>query len=153
MNQSAMVPNSDLINGSALARVRNTARELMSLPRAFRPTRRASIMAVPPPTNGSSTTSPGDEKHSIVARAKTGENRAGYLYKLCVTPFTGPWYRAASKNRAPSFLLFLPSICSGLPFGRDLSEGVKSLGGRPANRHTNQVYPFVRIARPVRKSM
>ena len=55
-----------------------TARELMSVPIALRPSARASTTVVPPPMKGSSTRSPGFEKISIAARTNFGEKRAGY---------------------------------------------------------------------------
>lgn len=66
-------------SGVDFTRVTNTANSFRSEPIARRPWTIASTTVVPPPMYGSSTVSPGRENRSMQARAKEGENRAGYL--------------------------------------------------------------------------
>jgi tRNA(fMet)-specific endonuclease VapC len=76
--QSTSVEWASFLSGVVLTREMKIARLLMSTPIALRPRARASTRDVPPPTKGSSTVSPGRVKYSMIVRAKTGENLAGY---------------------------------------------------------------------------
>jgi hypothetical protein len=75
--QSLIFSKSSSSKGVVFTLAVKVARLLMSVPTAWRPREHASTGLVPPPIEGSKTTSPGCVNISMAALANKGENRAG----------------------------------------------------------------------------
>jgi hypothetical protein len=75
--QSLIFSKSSSSKGVVFTLAVKVARLLMSVPTAWRPREHASTSVVPPPIEGSKTTSPGCVNISMAALANKGDNRAG----------------------------------------------------------------------------
>ena len=94
--------------GHARARLTKQASEFRSEHTAALPLARASTAVVPPPQNGSRMRSPGLVRFAMIARARYGDIRAGYLKKPCVYCFARSPFRAASRSASHD-----TGICGG----------------------------------------